>query len=206
MQQHGRGLTTICTPCISSNRSSSATHFPGLNLTFELREGIVKHSRDYTAAEHPELAEYFLDQRPPLEAQLIDLADEIAYDSADLDDGLESGILNLDDVRDRFPFSAVSMKTCAGIPGCATQARNQRSAQHVLNALVTDLIEECAAGGGTGRNTFISPPRPDGSWRSARRWKQRAPHKSISTPTLQLAGMEEEHLRATRSSRSSFKR
>ena len=51
--------------------------FRGLNLTFEVREGIIKHSRDYDAARHPELAEYLLDQRPPLEAQLIDLTDEI---------------------------------------------------------------------------------------------------------------------------------
>src|SRR5271155_6084398 len=56
--------------------------FPGLNLTFEVREGIIKHSRDYSAAQHPELAEYLLDLRPPLEAQLIDLVDEIAYNTA----------------------------------------------------------------------------------------------------------------------------
>src|SRR5689334_20895817 len=49
--------------------------FPGLNLTFEVREGIIKHSRDYSAAEYPELQPYLLDQRPPLEAQLIDLTD-----------------------------------------------------------------------------------------------------------------------------------
>ena len=53
--------------------------FRGLNLTFEVREGIIKHSHDYDASQFPELAEYLLDQRPPLEAQLIDLADEIAY-------------------------------------------------------------------------------------------------------------------------------
>jgi dGTPase len=64
--------------------------FRGLNLTLAVREGIVKHSRDYSA-EHPELKEYFLDELPPLEAQLIDLADEIAYLTADLDDGLDSG-------------------------------------------------------------------------------------------------------------------
>src|SRR5215469_15992765 len=63
--------------------------FRGLNLTFEVREGIIKHSREYSIAEHPELAEYRLDERPPLEAQLIDLSDEIAYASADLDDGYE---------------------------------------------------------------------------------------------------------------------
>src|SRR5438445_13700468 len=60
--------------------------FRGLNLTFEVREGIIKHSHDYTADNYPELSEYLLDQRPPLEAQLIDLADEIAYSTADLAD------------------------------------------------------------------------------------------------------------------------
>src|ERR1700685_3345695 len=58
--------------------------FRGLNLTFEVREGIIKHSRDYDSKEHPELAEYFLDQFPPLEAQLIDLTDESGYSHADL--------------------------------------------------------------------------------------------------------------------------
>src|ERR1700755_3562942 len=51
--------------------------FRGLNLTFEVREGIIKHSHDYKRENHPELAEYLLDQRPPIEAQLIDIADEI---------------------------------------------------------------------------------------------------------------------------------
>jgi dGTPase len=72
----------------------------GLNLTLAVREGIIKHSRDYSAAEHPELAEYFLDERPPLEAQLIDLADEIAYLTADFDDGFEAEILTLASARD----------------------------------------------------------------------------------------------------------
>src|SRR5690349_6737013 len=73
--------------------------FRGLNLTFEVREGIVKHSRDYSCGDFPEVAEYLLDQRPPLEAQLIDLADEIAYNVADLDDGVESGIISIEIIR-----------------------------------------------------------------------------------------------------------
>ena len=73
--------------------------FRGLNLTFEVREGIIKHSHDYTVADHPELSEYLLDLRPPLEAQLIDLTDEIAYTTADLDDGYEAKLLKLDEVR-----------------------------------------------------------------------------------------------------------
>ena len=71
----------------------------GLNLTLGVREGIIKHSRDYSADEHPELKEYLLEQRPPLEAQIIDLADEIAYLTADLDDGVESGLLEIDHIR-----------------------------------------------------------------------------------------------------------
>jgi len=67
----------------------------GLNLTLGVREGIIKHSRDYNAIEHPELSAYFLDLSPPLEAQIIDLADEIAYLTADLDDGVESGLLEI---------------------------------------------------------------------------------------------------------------
>jgi dGTPase len=71
----------------------------GLNLTLGVREGIIKHSRDYSAEQHPALSGYFLGQRPPLEAQIIDLADEIAYLTADLDDGVESGLLEIDHIR-----------------------------------------------------------------------------------------------------------
>jgi dGTPase len=78
----------------------------GLNLTLGVREGIIKHSRDYTVEQHPELAEYLLDERPPLEAQLIDLADEIAYLTADLDDGVESGLLEIGHIREHVEVLA----------------------------------------------------------------------------------------------------
>src|SRR6266487_800785 len=72
--------------------------FRGLNLTFEVREGIIKHSHDYKPEDHPELAEYLLDERPPLEAQLIDLTDEIGYNTADLDDGYEAHLLTIEQI------------------------------------------------------------------------------------------------------------
>src|SRR5881296_2562859 len=78
--------------------------FPGLNLTFEVREGIIKHSHDYDVNDHPELAEYLLDLRPPLEAQLIDLTDEIGYNTADLDDGYEAHLLSLEQIREGVPL------------------------------------------------------------------------------------------------------
>ncbi len=78
----------------------------GLNLTLGVREGIIKHSRDYTVEQHPTLAGYMLDQSPPLEAQLIDLADEIAYLTADLDDGVESGLLEIAHIREHVTILA----------------------------------------------------------------------------------------------------
>jgi dGTPase len=78
----------------------------GLNLTLGVREGIIKHSRDYNADQYPELAEYLLGRRPPLEAQIIDLADEIAYLTADLDDGVESGLLEIGHIRDHVDILA----------------------------------------------------------------------------------------------------
>jgi dGTPase len=80
----------------------------GLNLTAGVREGIIKHSRDYSAEQYPELAVYLLDRMPPLEAQIIDLADEIAYLTADLDDGVESGLLEIGHIREHVDLLAQS--------------------------------------------------------------------------------------------------
>jgi dGTPase len=117
--------------------------FRGLNLTLAVREGIVKHSRDYSAAVHPELAEYFLDQFPPLEAQLIDLADEIAYLTADLDDGLDAGILSLDEVRQALPlFRGFHDAALQSYPSAAPRLATYEALRRLLNALATDLMHE----------------------------------------------------------------
>jgi len=116
--------------------------FPGLNLTFEVREGIIKHSRDYSPAEFPELAEYQLDQLPPLEAQLIDLVDEIAYNTADLDDGFEAHLLNLEQLRAEVPmFDAAYSEVDRRYPQGAQKLKFNESLKHVLDRLATDLIE-----------------------------------------------------------------
>src|SRR5215470_7125149 len=77
--------------------------FPGLNLTFEVREGIVKHSRDFAPGEALEVEPFLPGLRPPLEAQLIDLADEVAYNTADLDDAFSAGMLRARDAADCIP-------------------------------------------------------------------------------------------------------
>jgi len=120
--------------------------FRGLNLTFEVREGIIKHSRDYAAREFPELGEYLLDQRPPLEAQLIDLADEIAYHTADLDDGAEARILGVEEMRAAVPlFEMFYSQAEARHPGALPKLKFNEAVRGVLNLLVTDLIENTVA-------------------------------------------------------------
>jgi dGTPase len=115
--------------------------FPGLNLTLGVREGIVKHSRDYDAVAYPELAEYFLDQQPPLEAQLIDLADEIAYLAADFDDGFSSGILDLAHVRAHVVlFERYYAPMAAQYPVAEPERLIDESLKRMLNAFTGDLI------------------------------------------------------------------
>ncbi|HYL46987.1 MAG TPA: deoxyguanosinetriphosphate triphosphohydrolase [Candidatus Limnocylindrales bacterium] len=117
--------------------------FPGLNLTFEVREGIIKHSRDYSAAEFPELAEYLLDERPPLEAQLIDLVDEIAYNTADLDDGFEAHLLDFEQLRaEVLVFDAAYAEVDRSHPQGRHKLKFNEALKHVLDLLATDLVEQ----------------------------------------------------------------
>jgi dGTPase len=121
---------------------------PGLNLTFEVREGIVKHSRDYAGkeAEWPELAEYFLDLRPPLEAQLIDWVDEIAYNTADLDDAREAELLDLQALAADVPiFGEAYKRTNAKYGAVIEKLKFNDALKSVLDQLVTDLIETTSA-------------------------------------------------------------
>lgn len=118
-----------------------ATH-PGLNLTFEVREGIIKHSRDYSEKQHPELAEYLLDQRPPLEAQLIDLTDEIAYNTADLDDGYEAHLLTVQDIREQVEIFDRNYRAAEKkFPDAPEKLKFNEAVKAMLNTLVSDLIE-----------------------------------------------------------------
>ncbi len=116
--------------------------FPGLNLTFEVREGIIKHSRDYSEKEFPQLSEYLLDLRPPLEAQLIDCVDEIAYNTADLDDALEAGLLDLPTLCGEIRFFGEAFtQVSAAHPQAREKLKFNEALKGVLDLLATDLIE-----------------------------------------------------------------
>jgi len=118
----------------------------GLNLTLATREGIIKHSRDYSEHDHPGLAEYFLGLRPPLEAQLIDLADEIAYLTADLDDGVESGLLEIGHIRKHVSLLGRSYDAVERAhPGSEEKYVFHDALQTMQKTLVLDLIETTAS-------------------------------------------------------------
>lgn len=116
--------------------------FRGLNLTFEVREGIIKHSRDYRNEDFPHLAEYLLDQYPPLEAQLIDLADETAYNTADLDDGYEARLLKLDDIRSEVALFTRCYEDADRLyPDAIEKLKFNESLKRMLNRMVDDLVQ-----------------------------------------------------------------
>jgi dGTPase len=120
--------------------------FNGLNLTFEVREGIIKHSRDYSAAEFPQLAEYLLEQRPPLESQLIDFVDEIAYNTADLDDGFEAHLIDLDQLRAEVSvFNTAYEDVDRHYREAKSKLKFNEALKRVLDLLATDLIETTQA-------------------------------------------------------------
>jgi dGTPase len=120
--------------------------FPGLNLTFEVREGIAKHSGPIDTLRAPEFAEYEPLLQPPLEAQLIDLVDEIAYNHHDIDDGLASGILAPDALAAEVPlFGEPLARARKGFPGADERALRTVALRGLIDTLVTDLIESTAS-------------------------------------------------------------
>ena len=127
--------------------------FPGLNLTYEVREGIVKHSRDFERGENPALDEYLPGFRPPLEAQLIDLADEIAYNTADLDDAFSAELFRIDEIRDAVPEAGQRLDEAEGqFPGASDRERFQEVVRGLVDSLVSGLIEGTIQSAGSIRD------------------------------------------------------
>jgi dGTPase len=147
MRAHGSGFNhNLHALRIVEHFEQRYMDFPGLNLTFEVREGIVKHSRDYRQQDFPDLAEYLLDLRPPLEAQLIDCVDEIAYDTADLDDALEAGLLDVPELSSEVEFFGRTLADVEKVhPSAREKLKFNEALKRVLDYLATDLIESTQA-------------------------------------------------------------
>ncbi len=114
--------------------------FSGLNLTWETREGIIKHSSEH---DHPEAGDFSPGSQPSLEAQIIDLADEIAYNNHDLDDGLSSGILAPGDVKKLALWSMGEERYNREAKG-DVKIRRQGIIRSIIDLLVSDLIGNTA--------------------------------------------------------------
>ncbi len=115
--------------------------FDGLNLCFETREGILKHCSAENAAALGDVGERFLrNQRPSLEAQIANVADEIAYNNHDVDDGLRSGLITLDQLSE-VPLVAVHLQQIRGqYPALSERRIVHETIRHMINTLVGDVI------------------------------------------------------------------
>jgi dGTPase len=116
--------------------------FPGLNLTFEVREGMAKHSRDFERGEVPQLDEFLPGQRPPVEAQLIDLADEIAYNTSDLDDAFSARLFTADRIAAEVPrYAEIWDEVSQHFPGAGEKIQFLEALRRLIDWLVSGLIE-----------------------------------------------------------------
>jgi dGTPase len=117
--------------------------FPGLNLMFETREGILKHCSARNARQLGDVGERFLERRQPgLEAQIANIADAIAYNNHDVDDGLRSGLLTLDQLRDQPLFATRYDEVCERYPELDDRRAIYETIRRMIGAVVADLIEE----------------------------------------------------------------
>ena len=116
--------------------------FGGLNLTFEVREGIVKHSREVEVDAEADLQEFLPGKRPALEAQLLDIADEIAYGLADLDDSFAAGLISFEDLGEAVPQAAEFIEMAeTQYPGAPDRVRFWEVQRRLMNLLIGGLIE-----------------------------------------------------------------
>ena len=120
--------------------------FDGLNLCFETREGILKHCSADNAAKLGDVAGRFLNnRRPSLEAQVANLADEIAYNNHDVDDGLRSGLITLEQLESVPLVAALLGKVRQAYPELPERRLVHETVRRMINTLVTDLIRQSEA-------------------------------------------------------------
>ncbi len=115
--------------------------FNGLNLTWETREGIIKHSSDYDKPDASVLPLFQPDLRPSLEAQIIDLADEIAYNNHDIDDGLKAGYLLPEELMQVELWQETYGRVREKYPDLAGERLIYQTISHLIGFLILDLVE-----------------------------------------------------------------
>jgi dGTPase len=118
-------------------------NFRGLNLTYEVREGIIKHGTPHDNSScRPEIADYEPDQSPTLEAQIVEVADSIAYDNHDIDDGLKANLITFDSLSEIAIWRVVQNLISRAYGRLDERILRYQSVRHLINLLITDLISE----------------------------------------------------------------
>ncbi|HYA36080.1 MAG TPA: deoxyguanosinetriphosphate triphosphohydrolase [Candidatus Binataceae bacterium] len=117
-------------------------NFRGLNLTFEVREGIIKHSHFH---DRPAAQEFDPSTYPCLEAQIVDLADEIAYLGHDIDDGLKAGMLTHAELNESSLYQEANQAARAAAASAPANIERYQTVRRVINAMTTDLIGSIAS-------------------------------------------------------------
>ncbi len=116
--------------------------FPGLNLSYEAREGIIKHSSEYDEPDHGELSGFHAEEQATLEAQIGNLADEVAYNNHDVDDGFRAGMLDMQGMRDIELFGMHHAKVLAAFPGIDERMALQETVRSMIGFLIADVVGE----------------------------------------------------------------
>jgi dGTPase len=120
--------------------------FDGLNLMFETREGVLKHCSLTNAQQLGDVGRRFIERKQPtLEAQLANLADEIAYNNHDIDDGLRSGLLTTDQLNEVTLYARYRHEAESQFPGISGRRSINETVRRMINALVDDLIQQSRA-------------------------------------------------------------
>lgn len=141
MEQHGGFEHNLQSLRVVDELEQHYGAFDGLNLTFETREGILKHCSAANARQLGDIGQRFLEKKQPsLEAQLANLADEIAYNNHDIDDGLRSGLLSLQQMCEVDFFARHLRQAEQAYPGISGRRAIHETVRRMINALIVDLI------------------------------------------------------------------
>jgi dGTPase len=145
MREHGGFEHNLQSLRVVDELEERYAAFPGLNLTFECREGILKHCSLPNARKLGDVGQRFIDrQQPGLEAQLANLADEIAYNNHDVDDGLRAGLIDLQELRQLQIFARPLQAVEQQYPGLSGRRLVNEVVRRMINGIVVDVIESSA--------------------------------------------------------------
>jgi dGTPase len=145
MRDHGGFEHNLQSLRVVDELEERYAEFSGLNLTFECREGILKHCSLANARSLGEIGQRFIERRQPgLEAQIANLADEIAYNNHDVDDGLRAGLLELAELRKVPIFARQMVAVEEKYPGLVGRRLVHEVVRRMINGIVVDLIEHSA--------------------------------------------------------------